>query len=154
MSLQTRITELAAAMAADIKALWAAVAGKAAADHTHDIEDVAGLQTALAPLDAPRVQVLEWTGWVWLTQDGAGQDNWIHTVTDLPALPPGAAPLLCQVSAYGEDWVTAKRFELASWAPDEVVLYDPQTPSGSFSPYAVYDDTPVSRPCRLIYLGM
>lgn len=47
MSLQARITALAQAVAADVKALTAALTGKAAASHSHAISGVSGLQTAL-----------------------------------------------------------------------------------------------------------
>ena len=44
MSLQTRITALATAIGADVKAL---MSGKAAVNHGHAIADVSGLQAAL-----------------------------------------------------------------------------------------------------------
>ena len=47
MTLEQRIAALAQAIGADVKALLAALAGKAPAVHTHAISDVAGLQAAL-----------------------------------------------------------------------------------------------------------
>lgn len=106
MALNDRLVSVVQAIGADVKALIAALAGKADATHTHEVANVTGLQTALntkQPIDADLTAIAALTGTTGLLKKTAANTWALDTTSYLTSSVIGSS-----VQAYAAN--------LTSWA--------------------------------------